>query len=438
MSTHHERAAAAALLAAPEEALALGGALWSPDDFVDARLRRLVEELLADPYGDTPAWERAGLGPEAVSSLLDSHITVQSVAHHLRKVGEAATLRRVAIICQRGIEALNSGKDPVELVQRLVAELEESGRASAETVPIRKVLERVFQRLDRGEGMPGTATGLGDLDYFLPRGGLPGGLITVVGAETGGGKSAFANTCLFGAAARGSPGTGCTFEDSADSSVNRALAARSRVDAKRITRGQVADEERKDLVAAAGKLDQLPLEYLEQIPESAEELCAILARDIRQRGTRIVVLDYIQLVRAGHRAQARTAREHIDYVLGRLQRLAKRSPECAFVVVSQFQRDKDRERSGRPPILGDLKESSCIEQYAKLVLLLWRPLPADEEHPDHEALRRRCMLLVRKNTEGEVGRVALGWDAETVSYRDLGYEERGEYLAAVKRLRSKR
>jgi len=427
MSAKSERAAVAALLVEPAKALALGGDLWRPAYFTGV-YQQLVAALLErqnDPAADVK------INDVLASELCSEYFTAENVAYHLRRVKAASDGRRVALSLERGLEDLRDGKAPEEVAQGVMGALEQDSEPG-DLVDIETVLRRIFDRLDSQTGMPSTPTGLAGLDFALPRSGLPGGLITVVGAETSGGKSALANTFLFGAAAAGHPALCCAFEDSADSSVNRALAHVSQVDATRILRGTLETDHYKEIVRAAGVIAKRPVRYLEQIPGSAEELCAIIAGDVYSRGTRLVVVDYIQLVRAGRASGARSAREHIDYTLNALQRLARRNPDLAILIVSQFQRDKDRERSGRPPVLGDLKESSCIEQYAKLVLLVWRPLPANDDHPDYSMMRRRCMLLMRKNTEGQTGRHPLGWRPETVSYRDLDMEDTADYIKAVR------
>lgn len=434
-----EQAAIGAVLLDAREALPLVLAEVSPDQFADHRHVTILQAAATmDAKGEPvtlPGLCAAGISPVYLAELSGTVPTVQSAGYHARLVLAAWQRRELAGLAERAVIAAKGGEDPGESCAALASGMDRLQAGRQAWLPIRDVVSTAMARLESGEALPYTPTGIRTLDEFLPRGGLPGGLITTATASsTGGGKTALGLTLAWGAAERGYPVAICSLEDSALSMIFRGLANRGQVDGRLILRGQLEARHWDRLTAAAAGLANLPVVLMDEMPASAEELCAAICLDIRRRGTRLVIIDYLQLLQAG-RGFRGGPREAVNYVLSVLVRLVRRSPETAFVVVSQLSRDKERERKARAPMLGDLKESGNIENESKLVLMLYRPVPVDDpDHPDLLLLKRHCQLLVRKNTEGDLGRICLGWQAERQTYRDLSRGDELDYRAAVKRL----
>ncbi len=117
-------------------------------------------------------------------------------------------------------------------------------------------------------------------------------------------------------------------------------------------------------------------------------------------GTKLVVVDYIQLIRSEVRGQA----DHsvIADAMGELTELA-RDLDAAVVVLSQLLRVADQ-RDTKRPTAADLKGSGALEETAKAVLLLYRPrmnLANDQE---------MCLVVDKHNSAPAGVEVLLGWD----------------------------
>jgi replicative DNA helicase len=104
---------------------------------------------------------------------------------------------------------------------------------------------------------------------------------------------------------------------------------------------------------------------------------------------------------------------------GDLKRLAK---ELDIPIMLLFQLDIDVEdRSDKRPTILDIAESGSLDQYADLVLFIYR----DEiYHPDIEHLNRgRAEIIIAKNRRGPKGMAALHFSHQQSLFRDIEIDD---------------
>jgi replicative DNA helicase len=147
------------------------------------------------------------------------------------------------------------------------------------------------------------------------------------------------------------------------------------------------------------KCDEL---FIDDSSQQSVQSMALFARELEAK---LVVIDYIQLVRP---SDLRLPREQqISEISRGLKALAK-DASCAVLVLSQLNRSSEREQ--RAPNLSDLRESGAIEQDADFVLFLDK---AEEYRRDPAIEERRHVprvLRLAKNRHGPVGAVAVTFD----------------------------
>ena len=83
---------------------------------------------------------------------------------------------------------------------------------------------------------------------------------------------------------------------------------------------------------------------------------------------RLVVLDYLQLVRSG--AQHKSRNEELTEVCRQVTEMRAEHPEVSFVILAQLNRESS---DGRKPRDSDLRECGQVEQDADTIALLWCP-----------------------------------------------------------------
>src|SRR6059036_4127634 len=188
--------------------------------------------------------------------------------------------------------------------------------------PKRPSPESLVERVDQqrpGE-LPGDTvpTGFPSVDRILG-GGLRRRDLVVLGGDVGSGKSALALGLELRTAQQG---TGVAFlsgEMDEERLMERALAIEGRVAVDELRTAKLNDLTRAGIGAAAVRLRGLPLSLL---PLAADDFATMAARldPLRQLG--LVVLDYLQLVRAPTGATRSTQDEEVALVLRQLKALA--------------------------------------------------------------------------------------------------------------------
>jgi replicative DNA helicase len=119
----------------------------------------------------------------------------------------------------------------------------------------------------------------------------------------------------------------------------------------------------------------------------------------RQGGLGLIVVDYLQLVRADGRSDSRV--EQVGAISRGLKILA-RELEIPVIAVSQLSRAVES-RHPPLPMLSDLRESGQLEQDADLVMFVYR-----EDYYDKESERQgEADLVIAKHRNGPIGSVTL-------------------------------
>lgn len=125
-----------------------------------------------------------------------------------------------------------------------------------------------------------------------------------------------------------------------------------------------------------------------------------LVREVRRagrKGTRIVIVDYLQLLVGKERNESRY--EAVTEASRRLK-LAAREANVLMVALAQLNRGSVKDDGTlRPPSMSDLRESGALEQDADDIILIHRY--ADNDEKIRQALRERKFLL-EHGTNGPV------------------------------------
>jgi replicative DNA helicase len=275
----------------------------------------------------------------------------------------------------------------------------------------RRLEDAVDEEIDRlqhvasdGRQIPGLETGLPQLDRLL--GGLQDGRLYVVAARPSMGKSLF-SLQIARHVARSQAGSVlfASLEMSDAETAQRHLAAESGVDPDRIHLGRVTSADWPALLQAAAGTVGMPLHLIDDGDLSLSKLRA-QARQlaIRDDGLRLIVVDYLQLMRVERPTGSRV--EDVSEFSRGLKRLA-RELGCPVVAVSQLSRAVEQ-RPDKRPLLSDLRDSGQIEADADCVLMLYR-----EDYYDPDSDRPGEMdIIVRKNRQGAIGEITCVRDEQ--------------------------
>lgn len=390
-SNEAEMSVLGAMLLEPD-AVGAVSAILLPEDFHGDAHRLIYETILrlesehvsVDLVTVTASLERQGRLTDAggrtyLVELLDVLPSAANAEHYARIVREKSVRRRL-ISAAEGIrqEALGSDATAPEILDRAETSVFEIGeRESATgTIPIGRILEKTFDRLEKLQETRGALTGL-DTGYFRLNdmtGGLQKGDLIVVAARPSMGKTTFAlnlalNCCL----ERESKILFMSLEMSEEQIAQNCLCARADVDANKVRKGQLSERDWSKLQDAAGRLHNSPF-LIDATPGLTPMAIRTKARRVKKRlgDLDLVVVDYLQMVAPPPRADNR--QQEISVISRSLKELA-REVSCPVIALSQLNRSVDSREDHRPR-LSDLRE--CVVGETLVVLADGRRIPIRE------------------------------------------------------------
>ncbi len=372
---------------------------------------------LREELGKRGDLDRAG-GMEYLGSLIDVVPTAANVEYHARIVRDKALLRRLieaaTHIAQDAYEGRGLPSEVLDDAEHRIFQVAQL-RRTEEFIRLKELIWPTMERIEQlqsGHGaVTGVATGFTDLDRLTA--GFQRADLVIVAARPSMGKTAFILNVVQHAAIEHSVGVGIfSLEMSKDQLVQRLLCSEGLVDAQRLRRGQLRDDDYPKLARAAGLLGTAPI----WIDDSA----ALTPLAMRSKARRLkaehnigmLVVDYLQLMQGPTDAESR--QQEISYISRALKALAKEL-DIPVVALSQLSRAPEQ-RGGehRRPQLSDLRESGAIEQDADVVCFIYRQEfydgPVDPK--TNESIEGLAELTIGKQRNGPTGTVKLFFKKE--------------------------
>ena len=361
--------------------------------------------------------EEAG-GEAYVHSLPTVVPAVGAVMHYARIVHDHALLRSL-LYTTRDIqgEVLAHRGEPRELIERAEAALFRIGHdgGSAEMRTIEAVLHEEIDKLEelsrKDVGLTGVPSGFADLDSLT--GGFQPGNLIVVAARPSMGKSTLATNIAENAAIdHGVPVALFSLEMSETELAHRFIASQAKVSSDELRKGRVRGDRWPKVLNATEKLASAPIFLDDSSDIGVLEMRAKARRLASRSGLGLLVVDYLQLVRADTRSDSRV--EQVGQISRGLKILA-RELEIPVIAVSQLSRAVES-RNPPIPMLSDLRESGQLEQDADLVMFVYREeyyLKEESERPGE------ADVIIAKHRNGPIGQVALSFQARYPRFMTL-------------------
>lgn len=348
-------------------------------------------------------------GRSYILKLLEITPTAVNVAQYIKIVRDKATLRNVDEVTAEIHNVIASGEgeadEVVEFAEQKIYEIRNEKKSKG-IAPIRDVLENTYAHLGtlaKNAGkLPGTPTGFSTVDTFLT--GLNNSDLVILAANTGVGKTSFAlNICANAAKTSGKAVVVFSLEMSNEQLALRLISGEALVDSKKLRTGLLDDDEWVAIAHASETLANTKIYLADATGITVNEMKAKCRRLGEEIG--LVIIDYLQLVQSGIRADSRT---NEVAAISRALKIMAKDLNVPILCLSQLSRESDKQ--GRRPRLSDLRESGSIEQDADVVMILYRE---DKETPE------RVKLLIEKNRHGSTGDIDLHWDGKYTKFTSL-------------------
>jgi replicative DNA helicase len=172
----------------------------------------------------------------------------------------------------------------------------------------------------------------------------------------------------------------------------------AQIDAHKFRTGHLSKEDWRRMTEALGQISAAPLWVDDAGSISVLEIGAKARRLMKEKGLKMLVVDYLQLITARGRFSSR--QEEVSSISRSLKGLAKEL-KIPVLVLSQLTRAPEREERG--PQLSDLRESGAIEQDADVVMFIYRPNWSKMEASPEE--RDQADILIAKQRNGPTDKV---------------------------------
>jgi replicative DNA helicase len=382
-------------------------------------------------------------GGQYLAHLAASAITTMNAPEYARHVADLALRRRVrdaaldVLADCSTVDLERPAMRVLEDAEQRLFDLAERGEEHGGPVPLAVAVTEALEQIDAayksGGKLAGLSTGIDDLDRIL--GGLSPGDLHLVASRPAMGKTAIVGGLALHLGREHIPSAFFELEMTRGQLSHRMLAALTGISSDRQRRGDLMPGEWERLFAAQQDLG-LPI-YIDHRPGATLAQIRQRARRIkRKHGLGIIIIDHLQLMRAGGKVENR--RIEIGEITRGLKALAKEL-WVPVVLLSQLSRALEA-REDKRPMLSDLRESGDIEQDADTVLFIYRdeyyllrqePVrradETDEKFADRrckwqdrcDAARGQADIIVSKNRHGPIGTVRTRFDAERTRFDGL-------------------
>ena len=420
------------------DAFSVVSELLKPETFYEPRHQKIYEAIrnmnmderpvdimtLNDELSKMGEIDKVG----GVDYLMEISSQVASAAHvesHARILAEKY-MQRQLIHFAGDIEtkAYDSSVDVDELMQQAEGSLFQISQNNmkqdfTQVAPVVKNAVEILQRAASNKGgLTGIPTGYTGMDEITS--GWQASDLVIIAGRPAMGKTSFALSIAKNVAVDyGVPIGFFSLEMNNVQLVNRLISNVCEVSGRKILNGQLDPSDWERLDKRIGRLTDAPI-YVDDTPGlSVFELRTKARRLVREKGVKIIMIDYLQLMNAnGMKFGSR--QEEVSTISRSLKGLAKEL-DIPVLALSQLSRNVENREGleGKRPQLSDLRESGAIEQDADMVLFVHRPeyyhIYQDEKGND---LHGMAQIIIAKHRKGSTGDVLLNFRGEFTRFQD--------------------
>jgi replicative DNA helicase len=280
------------------------------------------------------------------------------------------------------VDSLRSGIDNI---------LNSTGAALGKNSPqiISEALAEITEAITthKSGGLAGISTGFKKLD--LVTGGWRKGILAVVAARTGIGKTSLAMHFLKEAIKLNKHVVLYSYEMTAAKLGQFMICALSGVDRTVLRDGWVNENEWEEVKNAADVLMAQKIRIIDSGSSTIDQIKVDVARSVNRNQCDLVIVDYIGLVRTSSNRYLSNA-DRIAEISGILKQIAM-SNNIPVLCLAQLNREAEKFEE---PQLHHLRDSGAIEQDADLVLM---------PYYDEKTGARQFKLKIAKNRDGGAG-----------------------------------
>lgn len=335
----------------------------------------------------------------------DGQASTGNLTHKSGLLLQLATNRILAQVCSRALAELSlPAPDPfvvmdsitarIDAVRNRLFELHEESFA----VALDRVADNARKAAESRNPITGIAAMTGDVDRWTK--GFHANTLTVVAARPGMGKSAWLCQVAYNTAVIQGISTALfSLEMGLDQLAGRFIGIDTGLKNAEIQSGMNSFNEPVDfnkISKSSGRMGKTPLWVYDKLL-NIDHIKARCRALVKKKGVKVILIDYLQLVKSGLRSTDKTA--EVSYVSRELKLLSKEL-SVPVIALAQLSREVEKMADKRPE-LAHLNHSGSIEQDADTVIFLMRPGYYFQNNPDGSAVDDYLLqAIVAKNRNG--------------------------------------
>ena len=359
---------------------------------------------MVDELNKMKTLDKAG-GKEYIADVLNSVPTAANVHHYVDIVKEKSVLRKM-IGTDVVAKAFDDAEESDEMLNTAIKDFMEISKSNTDNdfAKIGEVVNNVWDNISESYGKEdqilGTPTGFKDFD-LLCSGFQPSDLI-ILAARPAMGKTTLAMNFALNAAVQSNAGVAVfSLEMPKEQLALRMLSSEAKVDMSRLRTANIAEQEYRGLAKALGRLSEAPI-FIDDTPGiSPMQMRAKCRRLMMEHDIKIIMIDYLQLMRLG-RKRIESRFQEVSEIVREIKAIAKEL-NLNVIALSQLSRDVEKRGVDALPKLSDLRESGEIEQTADMVLFIHR----EDYYDSSNTKTGLANLIIAKQRNGPTGKVEL-------------------------------
>ena len=388
------------------------------------RLKAVDMVTLTQRLQDKGLLEDIG-GAAYLAELISRVPTTANIEHYMNIVWEKHLLRNLINAAHEIIvKAFDQQEDVLDWIDEVEQQVlsvtngKTTTGAKSSSVLVHEVMVQVEKMFTNRGIIPGLTTGFRDLDKLTS--GLQPGTMFIIAARPSIGKTALAMNIAENVAIDLNKPVGVfSLEMSSEELIKRMLCSRGAVNLRALNDGFPKERDHAALTTAASELIKAKI-YIDDTPGLAiNQLRARARRMHSQYQIELLVIDYMQLMRAPSRRADQSRQVEVADISAGVKALAKEL-KIPVIVLSQLNRQPEARDEGRPR-LSDLRESGSLEQDADIVGLLMRPEVGKDDPIEREKWKGKAMLYIAKQRNGPTGDVPLTFRSEFTRFENASH-----------------
>lgn len=283
------------------------------------------------------------------------------------------------------------------------------------SVPIKRVvsdtIEQIKERSENKRGVTGLQTGFIDLD-LKTTGFHKGDFILFAGRPSMGCTSLMLQIANQVATYQQKRVLYFHLELPKEIVAKRLISQEAMVEYADLLKGKLTESEWEKVIEGVERIRHSQLIIDDTLLLSIGELQAKCREYQKEQKVELIIIDYIQLLRAEEHRKRVSRKQELEVIARRLRELAIEL-DVPIIAISTLSRSVER-RPDHRPTLRDLDENVALAREADIVLFLYR----DAYYHFNTDFKDIAEIMVARNRYGECGTVELKWLSKCMKYEN--------------------